>query len=118
MAVKANRVKQALERIAAGESVRKACELAEIAMTSFLRNVDADQYARARDAQADHHFNEMAELEERCLNGGMDPHAYRAAMDTRKWRLARMKPAVYGDKLGVDLGGGLEINITIQGFED
>lgn len=92
----------ALEYISDGQSVRKACEMAGIAKKVFLEKVDGDQYARARDAQADAHFNEMADLEAECRAGEMDPQTLRAVIDSRKWRLARMRPRLYGDKVTVD----------------
>jgi hypothetical protein len=99
------RIGKALEFIASGESVRKSCEMAGIAAMTFLDNVDGVQYARARDAQADCHFDEMADLERECREGTLDPQAFRALLDSRKWRLARMRPQVYGDKLGLEVSG-------------
>lgn len=96
------RISLVLEHVSAGLSVRKACEAAGIALTTFLKNVDGEQYARARDAQADAHFDEMADLEEACRDGALDPQAFRALLDSRKWRLARMRPRVYGDRVTVD----------------
>lgn len=96
------RISLVLEHISAGRSVRKACEAADIALTTFLRNVDGEQYARARDAQADVHFDAMADLEEACRAGELDPQDFRALLDSRKWRLARMRPRVYGDRVTVD----------------
>ena len=67
MAKKADKTKHAaiLAEITAGLSVRKACEAHGVKLSTFVQNVDGEQYARARDAQADAHFEEMADLEER-----------------------------------------------------
>jgi hypothetical protein len=92
------KIAKALGLIAKGESVRKSCEGAGIPLTTFLENVDGEQYARARDSQADCHFNEMVDLEKDCEEGRLDPQAFRALLDSRKWRLARMRPKVYGDR--------------------
>jgi hypothetical protein len=92
-----------LAHISSGRSVRKSCELVGVPVPTFLKNVDGDQYARARDAQADAHFDEMTELEEQCRSGELDPAAFRALLDSRKWRLARMRPKIYGDKSTVDM---------------
>lgn len=102
-AANAVKIAEALGLIREGKSVRKACEAAGIAMKVFLERVDGEQYARARDAQADAHFYEMAELEEQCKSGDLDPQAFRALLDSRKWRLARMRPKVYGDSSRLDL---------------
>lgn len=98
-----------LKAIEGGKSVRKACETYNVALSTFLERVDGEQYARARDAQADAHFAEMADLEQRCLDGALDAHAFRAAMDARKWRLARMRPKVYGDKQAVEHSGSIGV---------
>lgn len=36
----------------------------------------------------------------------------RLRIDTRKWALARMSPRKYGDKIGVEHSGGVNITIT------
>lgn len=104
-------VKQVLVHISSGISVRQSCGLVGIAVSTFLDNVDSEQYARAREACADAQFDEMADLEMRCLSGALDAQAFRAAMDARKWRLARMRPTVYGDKIqaSAEIGGKLEV---------
>lgn len=96
-------IEKVLAYIRSGKSVRKSCELVGVPVPTFLKNVDGDQYARARDAQADAHFDEMTELEEECRSGELDPAAFRALLDSRKWRLARMRPKLYGDKATVDM---------------
>ena len=95
-----------------GESLRSACKTAGIAKTTFLERVDSDQYARARDAGADVEFEEMADLERQCLSGELDPHVFKAAMDSRKWRLSRKRPKVYGDK--VTVGGDPEQPLAVN----
>lgn len=111
MAKKADtsKYKAVLADIASGLSVRAACEKSGVKLVTFLDNVDGEQYARARDAQADAHFLEMADLEEQCRQGVLDPQAFRALLDSRKWRLARMRPTVYGDKMAVENTGEISI---------
>lgn len=106
---KAAAIEKALELISGGESVRQACVAAGVSKSVFLREAPADHYARARDACADAQFEEMAELERQCLSGEIAPDVYKAAMDTRKWRLARMKPRLYGDKSSVDVNANVNI---------
>ena len=91
-AEKQERIDKALSLISDGQSVRRSCQIAEISKALFLRDVDRDQYARAREFQADVHFDEMAELEQQCLALVVDPQTLRAVIDSRKWRLARMRP--------------------------
>ena len=98
-----------LAEIISGMSVRKACDKHNVLPSTFVQSVDAEQYARARDAQADAHFEEMADLEEQCREGLLDPQTFRALLDSRKWRLARMRPTVYGDKMAVENTGEISI---------
>ena len=90
-------------------SVRQACEKNNVALSTFVQNVDGEQYARAKDSQADAHFAEMTELEQQCLHGELDPQALRAVIDSRKWRLARMRPKVYGDKQAIEHSGSIGV---------
>lgn len=108
---KDNRIDKVLELVASGQSLRQACKAVGIKRPTFLREASidknlADQYARAREAQADAHFDEMAELEAECREGQLDPQAFRALLDSRKWRLARMRPRVYGDRVDVTNSDG------------
>lgn len=96
------KIQKVLALMAEGQSVRKSCADAEIPRSTFLKFVDGDQYARARDAQADAHFDGLIELEEQCRDGLLDPQAFRALLDSRKWRLARMRPKLYGDRATLD----------------
>lgn len=120
---KADRIDKVLELVSSGMSTLKACEAAGIKRPTFLREVGidknlADKYARAREAQADAHFDEMAELEAECHAGTLDPQAFRALLDSRKWRLARMRPRVYGDRVMVDNtssdGSMSPLNVTVR----
>ena len=54
----------------------------------------------------------MDDLEVQVLNGELDPQAFRVAMDARKWRLGRMSPKKYGEK--IEISGGLDLAVAIQ----
>jgi len=99
-------IPKVLDLISDGQSVRSACEAVGIDKRTFLRNVDAPQYARARAACADAQFDAMADLEQRCLDEDLRPDIFKAVMDSRKWRLARMRPKVYGDKIDIASSDG------------
>ena len=112
MAAKKDRTEQinaVLALICEGKSTVSACKSVGIARVTFLDNVDADKYARAREANADRQFEEMDDLEQKALDGDIDPATFRAVMDSRKWRLARMRPRVYGDKQTVDVNANVAI---------
>ncbi|MDY0227230.1 MAG: hypothetical protein RBR38_10415 [Desulfomicrobium apsheronum] len=100
-----------LRRLAEGESLRSACAANGVRHGAWTQSVRANealasQYARARDEGIDSQAEEMHDLEQRVLSGELDPNAFRAAMDARKWRLARQAPKKYGDKVQQEISGG------------
>lgn len=110
------------ERLAEGESLRAICrDDAMPAMSSvfkWLRENEtfSQQYARAREAQADALFDEILHIADTPkegvktktlpdgkteeTTGDMIEHR-RLQVDARKWMLARMAPKKYGDKVGL-----------------
>lgn len=100
-----SRFDEVLLDISNGMSVRKACEKHGVPISTFISNVDAERYARARESLYSRKAEEMMELEEAVLGGDIDPQAYRAAMDTRKWWLARLMPKQYGDRIAQEISG-------------
>ena len=111
------------DRIAEGESLRSICQADDMpSKTSVMRWLanDAalsDQYARAREMQADALFEEILEIAD---DGSADmrsagkgdgslvfdaEHVQRSRLrvEARKWMAGKLRPKVYGDKLA--LGG-------------
>ncbi|MDE2585541.1 MAG: terminase small subunit protein [Betaproteobacteria bacterium] len=116
------------ERLANGESLRSITGddgmpsmptvmrwLADESRVEF-RN----QYARAREAQADHMAEEILEIADDASNDWMDnnkpdapgyalngEHVQRSRLriDARKWLAAKMAPKKYGDKIETTLQG-------------
>jgi hypothetical protein len=92
-------------RAAHGEPLTLICK--DDALPSYdvvykwLREVPlfADAYARARDDSAEAGYYEIVEIERDLRAGLIDPNAARALIDSIKWRLGRIKPKVYGDRL-------------------
>lgn len=113
-------INAALDLIADGSSVRTACLQSGIDKGTFLRLVDGDLYEKARDACADAHFQDMVDDELACRDGKIDPQAFKAILDSKKWRLARMKPKIYGDRTAVEHSGadGGPLSITVVRFGD
>jgi hypothetical protein len=108
------------ERIAAGESLRRICGSKEempapsTVIEWVLRRPDfAEQYARAREIQAQLLSDEIFDIAEEeptaVITFGEDGHKEcvdaagiqrnRLRVDTRKWYLSKVLPKVYGDKL-------------------
>ena len=88
-----------------------------------------DQYAKARELQADTIFDEMFDIADDGSNDWMlkksgddeievlnHEHVQRSRLriDTRKWALARMAPKKYGEKLETTLKGDEDAPLVID----
>lgn len=101
-------------RIAAGESLRSI--LAEPGMPvssvvfKWLQNIPsfAEQYTRAREDQADTYADEIV----RIADSEPDPNRARVRIDARKWVAGKLRPKVYGDKVGLEASGSLSVTIA------
>lgn len=128
------------QRLALGESLRAICRDMEIDHSTVLRWVIADhegfadQYARARECQAELHVDELIELsdadpeyviETRREEGSeavitekrIDPAwvaQQKLRIDTRKWAAAKMRPTRYGERVDLNHKGGMALNLTID----
>lgn len=69
----------------------------------------AAKCAQARATFAAHEFDGMEDLEDRMLSGEVDPAAGRAVLSSRQWRLSKMLPKVYGDKLDLNHSGRIAV---------
>jgi hypothetical protein len=127
--------KQAIDKVlslvAQGYSVAKATKedgtCSEATFYNWL-NDDEDgkkleRYTRAREDRAEHHFEEMLEIADDGSNDFMTREDGREVVDqehiqrsrlrieTRKWMLGKMSPSKYGDKLDVQHGGNVIVEI-------
>lgn len=116
------------ERIADGESLRGICEDDHIPASStifkWLSRVDAfaEQYAHAREAQADALFDEILSIADDGRNDWMEKkdedgnnigwrengEAMRRSqlrVDARKWMAGKLRPKKYGDKQEIEHTG-------------
>jgi hypothetical protein len=121
------------ERIANGESLRAICadEGMPASSTVFLWLAEhagfSEQYARAREAQAEHLAAEIVAIaDEECTTVRADKHhgakgdesgevevvfdatavaRNRLRVDARKWVASKLKPKVYGDKVTTEHTG-------------
>lgn len=121
--------------LADGYSLRSVCERDGFPSKSTVfrwlaeKETFRDQYARAMEARADAHFEEMFEIADDASNDWMErknqdeqsigwqlngEHVQRSRLriDTRKWAIARMNAKKYGDKLDLNHGGNVGLNIT------
>lgn len=95
------------ERLADGESLRSICRDENMPSKSSvfkwlgMHKPFADQYARALEARADSHADDIVDIAD---NEDLDPNDKRVRIDARKWVSSKLRPKVYGDKqlLGSD----------------
>lgn len=127
------------ERIADGESLRSICKSDEMPACSTVfkwlaaSQSFAEQYARAREAQADALFDEILDIADdgsndwMVKNGADDENlgwrengeALRRSVlrvDARKWMAGKLRPKKYGDKLQhTDASGEGPVQIAHSG---
>lgn len=116
--VDGEKVTMVLAAMEEGNSLRAACELADVAPSSFMRWVDedpelAEQYTRARERLLDVKAEELEEIGEQAARAetAVEVAGLRLQSDNRKWLLAKLMPRKYGDKIAV---GGAEDLPPIQ----
>ena len=125
------------ERISDGESLRDICQDEGMPNKSsvfrWLSKKDAgelrDQYARARECQADVIFDEVLSIADDARNDWMErrgeedagwvangEHIQRSRLriDARKWMAGKLRPKVYGDKIDLTHGNPDGSPITFQ----
>lgn len=117
-------------RLADGESLRAICrdegmpDKSTVFRWLAAHDTFRDQYAHAREAQADEMFEDLLDIAD---DGTRDTYTdsegrertdtdviarSKLRVDTRKWMLARMSPKKYGDRVTTELtgeGGGAVI---------
>lgn len=92
------------DRLAQGESLRAIGRSIGLQARRILDWIQADshrsaQYARAREAQADHFAEEIIEISDKAIGkSAADVQARRLAVDSRKWLASKMAPKRYGDR--------------------
>jgi hypothetical protein len=107
------------ERIALGESLRAICrgdDMPSESMTyRWLVNSREfrEQYALARQIQADTKFDRIGDVAEDALRGIVDPLAARVFIDATKWQASRLAPKKYGDKIEIDRPGQAAVDAAV-----
>jgi acyl-CoA synthetase (NDP forming) len=104
-----------LERLEAGESLRKASVQAGLKHEIEVRRLaqrDAEfesQYARARETGYKTIGDELLTVSDDLSIPAEDR---RIMVDTRKWMLSKMLPKVYGERLNVEHSGAVQNALT------
>lgn len=107
------------EALIEGRSLRSICEAEDMPAASSVfkwlgeHRAFSEQYAHAREAQADALFDEMLQIADDGRNDkflddeGMPRTDHdviarsKLRVETRKWMAAKLRPRVYGDKLAI-----------------
>lgn len=101
------------DRLAEGESLRAICRDEGMPAISTVfkwlgkpENAPfVEQYARAREEQAENDADKVTDLGDRCARGEIDPQAARVAIDAAKWSAGKRLPKKYGDKIQQEVSG-------------
>lgn len=104
------------ERLSEGESLRSICnDMDSPGKTTVFRWLATnkefrDQYARARECQADAIADEILNIADEAEDAGKA----RVQIDARKWLAGKLRPKVYGDKVSQEITGadGGPVQIT------
>ncbi len=100
------------EALAEGKSLRAVCGEkgmpAPSTVVGWLLEAPAlaEQYAHARDRQADFYADEIIEIADTATDAALA----RLQVDARKWVASKLKPKKYGDK--VELDGNLGVTVS------
>lgn len=95
--------------LAQGESLRKICERPGMPTRQTIFNwLDEnkeffDQYARARESQADFLLEELLEISD--LATPEDVNVAKLRVDARKWFITKVAPKKYGDRVTQEISG-------------
>jgi hypothetical protein len=119
------------ERIAQGESLRAICAsdgMPAMSTVFLWLNDDStfsEQYARARETQADAFADEIVAIadeppqlvmtgdgeETEVALDGAAIQRQRLRIDARKWVASKLKPKKYGEKVDHDVTGSITVNV-------
>jgi len=95
------------ERLAAGDSLRTICQEEgqpdKATVFRWLASNEAfrDQYAHAREMQAETYADEMVNI----ADTAKDANLARLQIDARKWKASKLAPKKYGDKQQIEHSG-------------
>jgi len=105
------------EHLINGKSLRRICLYKDMPsltiVMKWLRENPSfqQQYARAREEQADGYADELMELGKQAT--AENAHAIRVRVDIIKWICSKLKPRAYGDRL--ELGGqAATVNVAVN----
>ena len=105
--------------VARGLSLRTICVKSDMPSMSTVckwlkENPEfSEQYARAREEQADIFADEIIEIADAVEPDSAAVAKAKLQIDARKWRAAKMSPKKYGDKVEQQITGNLAVNVDV-----
>ncbi|HUD05807.1 MAG TPA: hypothetical protein VMR18_02760 [Candidatus Saccharimonadales bacterium] len=107
------------ERIAKGKSLINICSELNLSYTQvmvWLKNYTyfTDNYARAREAQADWYADEIISVIDNAKSDRNEIERARIKVEALKWVASKLKPKKYGDKLDLT-SNGERVEVPIYG---
>jgi len=107
-----NQAELILEGLEAGLSLRKICRdnanLPDRATVLRWQHANPDfaaKCARAREAGAEIHHDDMDDIEAGVLDGTIEAKAANVVLANKRWRLEKLKPRVFGARVAHELSG-------------
>lgn len=118
-----DQVEHILHAVATGSPVRQAALAVGTTDTGFYRLMAYDpdialRYTHARDAQADHYFDEIIGIAD---DSSLAPDDRRVRIYARQWVACRMRPNKYGERVSTritpngDAASSVTVNIIRHG---
>lgn len=110
------------EKIANGRSLRSICAEDGMPTTStvckwLIENKEfSEQYARAREKQADYFAEEIIEIADSVPADSAEVAKAKLQIDARKWKAAKLAPKKYGEKLELD--ADMRVKVETRSLED
>lgn len=93
------------EQLSEGKSLRSICLSNDMpnkaTVFRWLNKHEefSDQYARAREEQAEVYADEITSIADECEDDAVKVAKARLQIDARKWTASKLKPKKYGDKV-------------------
>lgn len=101
-----------------GNSLNTICKMAEMPPLSCVyrwlatSSVFQENYARANEQRATARFESIDTVLEDMRSGVIDAHQARVQIDAIKWMAGKECARKYGDRVGVDVTGQININVV------
>jgi len=112
-------VSEICEQLSEGKSLRSICSAKKLPSCStiflWLSKYPefSEQYARAREAQADYLVDEVIGIADEPVLSSEQVARNRLRVDARKWMAAKLRPKKYGDRIEHEIGGRVGASIPV-----